>query len=269
MCDGQPADDCDVMNLAEFQNTLKYRLEKLDDQFLAIADVLKAKKEAFAKMYRENPKISHDEAVSLLQLFTEAFNPNNPEEGSALNTMQNQLIKLQEQLAHQQRIAAEAEEARRGAEELIRGAEEKNEELQSVLNIVELEKSNLGEELEEMKKSSLNLKNDIEKLTRDLKAVTVKLRCVSSSKSEVDGNKQNQKSKQTIICDSFSNDNYDATVSSCKRRVEVDDYTYGYCFLDHPRIEKNQVLKWTIRVPKFKDGRIGMVIILDLIIFDL
>ena len=87
MCDGQPADDCDVMNLAEFENTLKHQLAKLDDQFSAIANVLKAKKEAFAKMYRENPKISHDEAVSLLQLTNEAFNPTHPE-GSNLNVTQ-------------------------------------------------------------------------------------------------------------------------------------------------------------------------------------
>ena len=69
--------------------------------------------------------------------------------------------------------------------------------------------------------------------------------------------------KQTIICDSFSDDNVDVTVSICKRRVKSNgNGGYGYCFLNRPKMEKNQILKWTIRVPK-NHGRIGMVIILS------
>ena len=70
--------------------------------------------------------------------------------------------------------------------------------------------------------------------------------------------------KQTIICDSFSDDNEYVTVSSCKRSVKSNDrYNLGYCFLNHQKIEKNQILKWTLRVPKTKYGWIGMVIILE------
>ena len=59
-------------------------------------------------------------------------------------------------------------------------------------------------------------------------------------------------SKQTIICDSFSDDNYNVTVSSCRRSVKSNGYGYyGYCFLNHPKLQKNQILKWSLRVPKF------------------
>ena len=67
--------------------------------------------------------------------------------------------------------------------------------------------------------------------------------------------------KQTIICESFSDDNYKVTVSSCRRSVKGVDGYWGYCFLNHPKLQKNQILKWSLRVPKFKfPGWIGMVI---------
>ena len=84
MCDGQPADDCNFMNLAEFENTLKDRLAKLDDQFSVISDILNEKKKAFVEMYRENPKISHDKAILLLKTINENFDPSNPEEQTIL-----------------------------------------------------------------------------------------------------------------------------------------------------------------------------------------
>ena len=70
--------------------------------------------------------------------------------------------------------------------------------------------------------------------------------------------------KQTIICDSFSDDNCNVIVSSCMRSVKgVYGYS-GYCFLNHPKLQKNQILKWSLRVPKFgRLGWIGMVIILE------
>ena len=70
-------------------------------------------------------------------------------------------------------------------------------------------------------------------------------------------------SKQTIVCQSFSDDNYGVTVSSCQRNCVGS----GYYFFNHPEIKKNQILKWSLRVPKLYGG-IGMVIILELIIFD-
>ena len=68
-------------------------------------------------------------------------------------------------------------------------------------------------------------------------------------------------SKQTINCDSFSDDNYNVTVSSCKQSVKGKLGDYGYCFLNNPKWQKNQILKWSLRVPKHNYGRIGMFII--------
>ena len=70
-------------------------------------------------------------------------------------------------------------------------------------------------------------------------------------------------SKQTIVCDRFSDDNKNVTVSSCKRLVKRDATGHGYCFIKHPKIKKNQILKWSLRVPKFRYGYLGMVIILE------
>ena len=77
MCDGQAADDCQIITLAEVEIILNDRLEKLDDQFAVINDILKAKKEDFIKMYRFNPMTSHDDAVEQLQRTLESFNPMN------------------------------------------------------------------------------------------------------------------------------------------------------------------------------------------------
>ena len=68
--------------------------------------------------------------------------------------------------------------------------------------------------------------------------------------------------KQTIVCQSFSDDNYDVIVSNDKRSVKRTGYGYGYCFLNHQKIKKDQILKWSLRVPKsYKYSYIGMVII--------
>ena len=70
-------------------------------------------------------------------------------------------------------------------------------------------------------------------------------------------------SKQTIVCQSFSDDNYNVAVSNDKRSVKRTGYGYGYCFLKHPKLQKNQILKWSLRVPKSKYPDTGMVIILE------
>ena len=101
------------MNLTEFEAAFNDRLAKLDDQFSTINDVLKVKKEAFVEMYRRNPKICHDEAVSLLQTTNESFDPTNPGVGLERDAKREQLTHLQEQLAEQHEIATEAEELKR------------------------------------------------------------------------------------------------------------------------------------------------------------
>ena len=65
--------------------------------------------------------------------------------------------------------------------------------------------------------------------------------------------------KETIICQTFSDDNKNITVSNGKRSVKGNVWDYGYCFLKHEKIKKDQILKWSLRVPKHFDT-IGMVI---------
>jgi len=166
MCDGQAADDCDIMNLDEFEITLNNRMAKLDDQFDKINESLKTKKEALKSIYRKNPRISHDCNFLRLQTCIENLDAIIPEEEPELE-------------------AAETVET---------------------ISITE--------------------------------------------------------SKQIIVCDSFSNDNKNMIVSSCKRSVKKFG-NLGYCFLNHPKIEKNQILKWSLRVPKFDDGWIGIVLIFE------
>ena len=80
MCNGQAADNCDLMNLTEFEVSLNSQLTKLDDQFARIDEVLRTKKEALIQISRSDPRICHDEAVMLLQTTIGSFNPMNPEE---------------------------------------------------------------------------------------------------------------------------------------------------------------------------------------------
>ena len=168
MCNGQAADDCDIMNLAGFEATLNDRMAKLDDQFAKINEMLNTKKETLKTIYRKDPRISHDENFLRLQKYIENFDAIIPE--------------------------------------------------------VEPELETVG--------------------TVETTPIT--------------------KSKQILVCNSFSDDNEDVIVSSCKRSVRLnEDENIGYCFLNHPKIIKNQILKWSLRVPKFKYDWIGMVIFLE------
>ena len=72
--------------------------------------------------------------------------------------------------------------------------------------------------------------------------------------------------KRMIICNTFSEDNLNVIVSSCKRSIKLQACRVGYCFLSHPNIDKNQILRWTVRVPRHKMF-IGIVIILKYILF--
>ena len=119
--------------------------------------------------------------------------------------------------------------------------------------------------LEDAERVKIQQTKRIETLERDLKAANSKP-AGSSAKTEpsigavetvhrasVIG------SKQTIVCQSFSDDNYYVTVSNDKRSVKGTGLI-GYCFLNHPKMQKNQILKWSFRVPKYKLGLSGMVI---------
>ena len=166
MCDGQAADGCDIMNLAEFETTLNDRMAKLDDEFDKINESLKTKKEDLKAIYRKDPRISHDDNFLRLQTFIENLDVIIPEEEPNLKSVE-----------------------------------------------------------------------------------TVEITSATET-------------KQTIVCDSFSDDNKIVIVSSCKRSIKGHKSGYGYCFLNHPKIANNQILRWTLRVPRFY-GFIGMVIIFE------
>ena len=85
-------------------------------------------------------------------------------------------------------------------------------------------------------------------------------------------NATNTKIRSIIFCKRFSLDNKDVFfLSSCRRIVKINDMILrnnkridiGFCFLEHSEIEQNQILRWTLRIPKFQNGFIGMVIILN------
>ena len=62
--------------------------------------------------------------------------------------------------------------------------------------------------------------------------------------------------KRILTCEYFSGPNYNVTVSSCKRSVRyIGGKTCrfgscgGYCFIGHPKIDKNKILTWSLSVP--------------------
>ena len=307
LCDGQAADGCDFMNLVEFETTQKQRLAKLDDQFSTIDKVLKAKKEAFIRMYRKDPRISNDEAISYLLTTLEVLDLTNREEIKVQNTMQNQLTK-------QRKIADEAVEMNMQLQQLLEHQEEKNQMVHDANKNLEACQQDLQNQLQESEVSRRRLESEktaldkkfnqkeedyrrlnrllqetqtrlqdaelvkaeqtrkIDKLERDSKDAYLNRGAPSAQKAPVGAleTKQIIGNKQTIVCDRFSDDNYQVTVSKLKQgffkskvwSVKTNGAVYGYCFLKHPKIQKNQILKWTLRVPK-SYGLIGMVIILE------
>ena len=323
MCDGQPADDCDFMNLIEFKTTLHNRLANLDEQFDTINNVLKTKKDAFIELYRKDPRISYDEVVSRLQTTFEAFNPTNPDEAEEAKRLADQLLadqktqleymctKLKERLNKEEEKSEKRLEANKNLRKSLEGQikeqkvarqklESENASLDKKLKILvkqeqiqfndklaktSWEKTNLEQRLREKEQclrklqsslSGTEIQNEelqsvlVEEL-KTMEKITIDLKTVIPTTSDVDAKilrlselfQQIQaRLKQTIVCESFSDDNVKVTISKCKRSVKgyID---LGYCFLNHPKIEQNQILKWCVRIPKFK-GNIGMVIFLDI-----
>ena len=109
----------------------------------------------------------------------------------------------------------------------------------------------------------------IETLERDLKVANSNRRGLSAKNESLIGAVETvqpasvMERKQTIVCQSFSDDNKNVTFSNGKRSVKRKDFGWSYCFLNHPKMQKDQILKWSLRVPKFKYSSVGMVIILE------
>ena len=161
------------MNRDEFESLLNDQLTNLDRQFSTINDILNAKKEAFIKLYRKDPRKSGDESLSRLHALNETFNPTTQEEVLELDAVE-----------------------------------------------------------------------------------TVEYSAILET-------------GQTIFCDSFSNGENVVFARSDGRRSVKNQFGAGrarYCFLKHPKIQKNKTLKWSLRVPKFGGlphiSFVGMVIIL-------
>ena len=67
--------------------------------------------------------------------------------------------------------------------------------------------------------------------------------------------------RQIIVCRSFSDENHNVIVSKGGRSVSSKNKSCnGYCFLNHPKIGQNQIVKWSLGVSKLR-GAIGIVII--------
>ena len=163
MCDGQEADACDIISLAEFEIMLNDQLEKLDHQFIELDEEMKIKKEAIVEMYRKDPRVSRDEQVLSLKQRIIDFNPMNARDVPSLESL-------------------------------------------------------------EIPTSTENIR--------------------------------------TIVCKNFSNyDNENVIISSCMRSASSMGVNggNGYSFLYHPKMENNQIMKWTLRVSKIQ-GATGMVI---------
>ena len=135
--------------------------------------------------------------------------------------------------------------------------------------------------LQNAERTNIEQSEKIKDLERDLKVTNPKRGLSTKEQPSMGAAKTVETAslierKKTIVCDSFSDDNKNVTVSSCKRHVKFeqcfvyDSYNQvnyepsnGCCFLNHQKIKRNQILKWSLRVPKFQFGKIGMVNILE------
>ena len=141
-------------------------------------------------------------------------------------------------------------------------------EYESTLNdqLVKLDEhfNEIDKKLKIKKKAFVEMYRKDPRISHDEKIASLKQRIEDFN--AMNDAKTKKENKQTIVCESFADDYPDAIVSSCKRRFKgLDDFN-TYCFLNHPKVEKNQILRWSLRVPKFK-YQIGMVITKNLVIF--
>ena len=216
------------MDLTDFDLKLKDQLAILNEQFEKMNQELKAKKEIFIEMYQKDPRISHDEAVLTLEKKIQDFDPFNPQEITELGDVDS--------------LTSDSD----------------TDVFQS------LDMTSDSDSLTDISQTSSDLSNSFAQIPKNLFADVMHSgwhTIGSSDENETSGNEENA----AIICKSFSNNNYGVDVSSCKRIVKNTSNTLrGYCFLNHPKIEQDQVLQWKVRVPKFHNmSYVGMVIMIN------
>ena len=187
-------------------------------------------------MCRKNPRIPYDTAIECLQKIIYNFDPINPADILEQNAMKEQMMQEQE-------IAAE----------LLQETQKRLQDAERV----KAEQTVRIKNLERYYKYVDRYREDLSVGTIEPSRRSLPIGAIETMRIE---------SKQTKVCESFSNDNYNVTLSNCKRSAKGKFGSYGYCFLKHPKIEKNQIIKWKVRVSKFRTGKIGMVIIFGLII---
>ena len=206
-----------------------------------------------------------------------------------LNRLQKDLLQVNAKSRKTQQERKNLEQRLSGLKTSLLGAERRNVELQLALYNESKNNEKLTNDLKEMEIRLANTQQEkinreqrlnteqsekIKKFERDLKVANLKRGGLTISAKEQPsmgaaktvGTTSLIESKQTIVCDRFSEDNFYVTVSSCKRSAEYNKkggHGDGFCFLNHPKIEKNRILKWSLRIPKFRYGLIGMVIILE------
>ena len=177
--------------------------------------------------------------------------------------MQQHLAHLKEQLSRQQKKSAEAKQMQNLLTEKKNHIENICTELQQRLSKKELNSKKLNEANKNLRKRLHETQARLqyaEKMQQQVENICTDLQQRLSDEKLV-------KSEKLLVCDRFSNFNKNVRVSNCKRYVKGKSGR-GFCFINHPDIGNNQILKWTFRVPKSAFGCLGMVNILITIKFD-
>ena len=78
MCDGQVANDCDIISLVKYESMLKEQMKIVDDEFkeitVEINEVLNAKKKSLIERYRKDPRIQNDGLKNMKKIIKNSIN---------------------------------------------------------------------------------------------------------------------------------------------------------------------------------------------------
>lgn len=64
MCDGEAAEDCEIINYAEYESLVNDQTVKLNEKFSILAHEMDVKKEACVETCRKDPRISFDDTLN-------------------------------------------------------------------------------------------------------------------------------------------------------------------------------------------------------------
>ena len=246
-----------------------YRTIEKFDPFNPVGERMKEQLEKLQKLLAQQQEIAAEMKIRLAESDREKAN------------LEQRLIELQSILDNEAREKSNLAKELKEMKEMNSNLKIENEKLAKDLKGVTLARSEADDRrkrlegilqdtqtrLQNAERINTEQSEKIKKLERDLKVANPKRGGLSTKEqpsigaAKTVGTASLIESKQTLVCESFSDDNYYVTVSSCKR--SVNGRLYSYCFLNHPTIKKNQILKWSLRIPKFRSGLIGMVIFIE------